>query len=127
MATVVLAGTLDTKGLEYAFVRDQLHEHGVDVVLIDVGVLGEPLVVPDIGREIVAAAGGADLSDLVAAADRGRAIDVMAAGLGTVVRQLHAAGRLDTLLGLGGGGAALLTVAMRELPIAAPKLLVSTI
>ena len=43
MATVVLAGTLDTKGLEYAFVRDQLHEHGVDVVLIDVGVLGEPL------------------------------------------------------------------------------------
>ena len=128
MATVVLAGTLDTKGLEYAFVRDQLHEHGVDVVLIDVGVLGEPLVVPDIGREIVAAAGGADLSDLVAAADRGRAIDVMAAGLGTVVRELHAAGRLEHLLGLGGGGgAALLTVAMRELPIAAPKLLVSTI
>ena len=49
MATVVLAGTLDTKGIEYAYVRDRLRERGVDVILIDVGVLGEPLVAPDIG------------------------------------------------------------------------------
>src|SRR5919106_553578 len=84
MATVVLAGTLDTKGIEYAYVRDRLRERGVNVILIDVGVLGEPLVPPDIGRAVVAAAGGADLSDLVAAADRGRAIEAMASGLGAV-------------------------------------------
>ena len=46
MATVVLAGTLDTKGHEYAYVRDRLREDGVDVLLVDVGILGEPLVPP---------------------------------------------------------------------------------
>jgi uncharacterized protein (UPF0261 family) len=128
MATVVLAGTLDTKGIEYAYVRDRLRERGVDVMLIDVGVLGEPLVAPDIGRDVVAAAGGANLSDLVAAADRGRAIEAMASGLGAVVRRLHEEGKLDALLGLGGGGgSALITAAMRELPIGVPKLLVSTV
>ena len=127
MTTVVLAGTLDTKGNEYAYVQDRLREHGVDVILVDVGVLGEPLVTPDIGREVVVAAGGAELAELVAARDRGRAIEAMAAGLGAVVRELHEAGKLDALLGLGGGGgSALLAAAMRELPIMVPKLLVST-
>jgi uncharacterized protein (UPF0261 family) len=128
MATVVLAGTLDTKGIEYAFVRDRLREQGVDVILIDVGVLGGPLADPDIPREEVARAAGADLAGLVAARDRGQAVEVMAGGLGVMVRRLHAEGKLDAMLGLGGsGGSALLTAAMRELPIGAPKLVVSTV
>jgi uncharacterized protein (UPF0261 family) len=75
----------------------------------------------------VAQAGGVSLADLIAANDRGTAIAAMAAGLGAVVRRLHAEGRLDAILGLGGGGgSALLSAAMRELPIETPKLLVST-
>ncbi len=31
MATVVLLGTLDTKGIEYDFLRDRLREAGVEV------------------------------------------------------------------------------------------------
>ena len=54
MATVVLVGTLDTKGDEYAYLRDRLREHGVDVMLVDAGVVGEPLVEPDVTREEVA-------------------------------------------------------------------------
>lgn len=128
MATVVLAGTLDTKGHEYAYVRDTLRELEVDVVLVDAGVLGAPLTEPDIPREAVAAAGGARLAELVAAADRGSAIEVMARGLSEVVRQLHEEGRLDAILGLGGsGGSSLIAAAMRELPIGVPKLLVSTV
>ena len=73
MATVVLVGTLDTKGVEYGFLRDRLREAGVDVVLVDAGVLGEPLVEPDVGREEVARAGGADHAELVRAGDRGAA------------------------------------------------------
>ena len=128
MATVVLAGTLDTKGIEYAFVRDRLRERGVDVILVDAGVLGDPLVAPDITRDEVARAGGAILSDLVATADRGAAIASMARGLGAVVSQLYRDGKLDAILGLGGGGgSALIAAAMRELPIGVPKLLVSTV
>jgi uncharacterized protein (UPF0261 family) len=128
MATVVLAGTLDTKGHEYAYVRDRLRERGVDVILVDAGVLGAPLVEPDLTREAVASAAGVELADLVGAADRGRAIEAMARGLGVVVRQLHEAGNLDAILGLGGsGGSSLIAAAMRELPIGVPKLLVSTV
>ena len=128
MATVVLAGTLDTKGHEYAFVRDRLRERGVDVILVDAGILGVPLTEPDIPREAVARAGGVKLADLAAAGDRGSAVAAMAAGLGAIVCQLHLAGKLDAILGLGGsGGSSLLAAAMRELPIGVPKLLVSTV
>lgn len=128
MATLVLAGTLDTKGHEYAYVRDRLRERGADVILVDAGVLGSPLVEPDVTREAVANAAGVELADLVSAADRGRAIEAMARGLGVVVRQLHQEGKLDAILGLGGsGGSSLIAAAMRELPIGVPKLLVSTV
>ena len=41
--TVLLVGTLDTKGKEYAYLRDRIRERGVDVLLVDAGILGEPL------------------------------------------------------------------------------------
>jgi uncharacterized protein (UPF0261 family) len=128
VATVVLAGTLDTKGIEYAYVRDRLRERGVGVILIDTGILGEPLTAPDVARDEVARAGGVSLADLVAAGDRGAAIEAMAGGLGAVVRRLYAEGKLDAILGLGGsGGSSLIAAAMHELPIGVPKLLVSTV
>jgi uncharacterized protein (UPF0261 family) len=128
MATVVLAGTLDTKGQEYAYVRDRLRERGVEVIVVDAGILGKPLLVPDIARDVVARAAGVDLGDLITAGDRGRAIAAMADGLRIVVRQLYEQGRLDAILGLGGsGGSSLLAAAMRGLPIGVPKLLVSTV
>ena len=72
MPTVVLVGTLDTKGQEYAYLADRIREHGVDVVLVDAGIVGEPLTTPDVTREEVAAAAGAEVQDLAAAGDRGR-------------------------------------------------------
>ena len=73
MTTVVLVGTLDTKGVEYGFLRDRLREAGVDVVIVDAGVLGEPAIEADVPREEVARAGGGDHAALVEAADRGAA------------------------------------------------------
>ena len=127
MATVVLAGTLDTKGEEVAFVRDRVRALGPEVVVVDVGILGPPLATPDVDRETVARAAGTTVAALVAEGDRGRAIDAMARGLTAVARDLRAAGRLDAMAGLGGGGGTqLIATAMRELPVGVPKLLVST-
>ena len=50
MATVVLLGTLDTKGDEYAYLRSLLSGHGVETILIDAGVLGEPRAAADMTR-----------------------------------------------------------------------------
>jgi uncharacterized protein (UPF0261 family) len=121
--TVVLLGTLDTKGAEYAFLRDRLLEHGVNVLLVDAGV-NEPSVAPDIGREELAP----NVAKLAAAGDRGAAVTAMAKGAERVVAQLHRDGRLDGILALGGsGGSSIATQAMRALPVGVPKLMVSTV
>jgi uncharacterized protein (UPF0261 family) len=127
MATVVLLGTLDTKGDEYDFLRRKVREEGVDVLLVDTGVLGVPLAEPDISRQEVAAAAGANAEDLVGSGDRGAAVEAMARGAAEIVKELHSQGRLDAVLALGGsGGTAIATHAMRELPVGVPKLMVST-
>jgi uncharacterized protein (UPF0261 family) len=127
MATVVLVGTLDTKGAENEFVRDRLQAAGVDVLVVDTGVLEPPGLRPDVTRQEVAAAAGADFDALVAARDRGAAITAMAEGAEVVVRRLHEEGRLDGALALGGtGGTSIATRAFRALPLGVPKLVVST-
>ncbi|MEJ7873173.1 MAG: Tm-1-like ATP-binding domain-containing protein [Rubrobacteraceae bacterium] len=128
MTVVVLVGTLDTKGVEYGFLRDRLRENGVETLLVDAGILGDPRVEPDVTREEVARAAGTDIEGLARAGDRGVAVAAMARGAGEVVKRLHAEGRLDGVVGLGGsGGSSLVTRAMRELPVGVPKLMVSTV
>lgn len=127
MATVVLLGTLDTKGEEYDFLRRRVRKEGVDALLVDTGVLGVPLAEPDISRKEVAEAAGADAQELAKSGDRGAAVEAMARGAAEIVKELHAQGRLDAVLALGGsGGTAIATHAMRELPVGVPKLMVST-
>ena len=128
MATIALVGTLDTKGREYAFLRERLRESGVDVLVIDAGI-NEPVgLEPDVSREEVARAAGADAAALAAAGDRGAAVTAMAAGAEAIVRELYAARRFDGILALGGsGGSSIAAPAMRALPVGVPKLLVSTV
>ena len=127
-ATVVLVGTLDSKGHEYAFLRDRIREAGAQVVLVDAGVLGEPLTTPDVTREEVARAAGADHATLAEAGDRGAAMEVMGRGAGVVLAKLHAEGRLQGAAAVGGsGGSSVAAAAMRDLPVGVPKLIVSTV
>jgi uncharacterized protein (UPF0261 family) len=126
--TVVLLGTLDTKGVEYAFLRERLRERGVDVLVVDAGIHEPVGLEPDISRQEVAQAAGADVDALAAAGDRGAAVTAMAAGAEQVVLRLHTEGRLEGILALGGsGGSSLATRAMRALPVGVPKLMVSTV
>ncbi|KQQ53061.1 Tm-1-like ATP-binding domain-containing protein [Plantibacter sp. Leaf314] len=126
---VALVGTLDTKGVEYAWIAERLGELGADVVVVDAGTRephGYPAAVDHPNRE-VAAAGGTDLKTLLAAEDRGAAVSAMGEGAAAVVGRLHASGRIDAVLALGGsGGSAIAARVFRDLPIGTPKLLVST-
>lgn len=128
MPKIVLLGTLDTKGNEYEFVRNRLKANNVEVILVDAGIMGQPLVAPDITREEVAEAAGADVKVVAAAGDRGAAVETMAKGATVVVQRLFEAGSLDGILSVGGSGnAALATQAMRALPVGIPKLMVTTV
>ena len=125
---VVLVGTLDTKGHELEYMRDRVREAGAEVVLVDVGVLGEPQVTADVSRDEVAEAAGADHGALVAEADRGHAVEVMGRGAGAVLGRLFEEGRLQGAAAVGGSGnSSIAAAAIRDLPVGVPKLIVSTL
>lgn len=128
MATVVLIGTLDTKGVEFSFIRRQLKRAGVDVIVVDAGILGAPQLKPDVVREQVARAAGADIAALAASGDRGAAVMAMSRGAAVVAQQLFAEKKLDGVMGMGGSGnSSIAAAAMQALPIGVPKLIVSTL
>jgi uncharacterized protein (UPF0261 family) len=125
--TVLLIGTLDTKGAEYAYLRERLRLHGVEVILADAGV-NEPVGAdPDLSRGEVGAEAGADPAALAAAGDRGAAVTAMASAAEALARRLWDEGRIAGVLAAGGSGnTAIATRAMQALPVGAPKLMVST-
>ncbi|MEY3176141.1 MAG: hypothetical protein RLZZ436_4055 [Planctomycetota bacterium] len=127
MAVIAVAGTLDTKGPDHAFVADCIRSHGFEPLLIDWGTQHPPTVTPQISRAEVAAAGGIDLATLSARGDRGECVAAMAAAAPALLSKLHTTGRISGVISLGGSsGTAIAAAAMRVLPIGFPKLIVST-
>jgi uncharacterized protein (UPF0261 family) len=129
MPTIAILGTLDSKGIEHAFVADYIRARGFDTLLINAGSLAAPAVTPDITAETVAAAAGdSDWQAILARQDRGECVSLMARGAAKIVSELATAGRIQGIISLGGGGgSAICTAAMRELPIGFPKIMVSTL
>jgi uncharacterized protein (UPF0261 family) len=100
---VYLLATLDTKGVEAAFVSDRLLELGAEVTVVDCGCGGLP-------------------------GDRGEAVNRAAAQAAETVAEAFAAGKLEGVLAIGGSaGTTIGTAAMRALPLGVPKLMVSTL
>ena len=126
--TVVIAGALDTKGAEFALVKELIEAQGCRTIVIDFGILGEPGFQPDIRHHEVALAGGGDLEQLRRTRQRQEAIDTMGSGLAVIVRRLFDEGKLHGMLGMGGsGGTSIATAGMRALPVGVPKVMVSTL
>jgi uncharacterized protein (UPF0261 family) len=128
MKKICMIGAFDTKGAEYAYLRQCILARGQEVLTVNTGVLGSTdLFAVDVEAGEVAAAGGASLEQLRADKDRGRAMKVMCAGAPVIVESLHEAGKIDGIIGMGGtGGTTVVTAAMRALPIGIPKVCVST-
>lgn len=124
---VYVFATLDTKGREAAFVRDELRSLDVEAVLVDTGGLGAPQVAADIPRERVFEAAGISLAT-AAASDRGQAVASAARGAAKLMELWQSQGRVQGVLGLGGSaGTTIATAAMRVLPLGVPKVMVSTL
>lgn len=127
MVTVLLIGTLDTKGPETAYLRDQVQELACDTLVLDSGILGEAEgIVADLSRQEVARAAGSDIDVLRNAGTRGKAIEEMLKGVRKLSLDLYKAGKIHGVVSLGGAeGAVLAAAAMKVLPIGFPKLIVS--
>ncbi len=126
--TVCIVGTMDTKGVEFSFVKSQIESAGVSTCVVDTGILGEPRLTPDVSAGEVARAGGSSLQALQAEADRGNSVAVMAEGAATLVAEKYADGEIDGIISLGGSaGTTIGTTAMQAVPVGVPKIMVSTL
>jgi len=125
---IAMIGAFDTKGAEYAFLRERIQAGGGEVLAINTGVLGTTDLFPvDVEADEVARAGGGDLPALREKQDRGEAMKVMTAGAAAVAKRLHDEGTFDGIIGMGGtGGTTIVAAAMRALPVGVPKVCVST-
>ena len=127
MKTVAIAGTFDTKGIEYTYVKELIEGLGLNTFTIHAGVF-EPTFKPDVSNEEVAKAAGADIHEIAAKKDRALATEILSKGMQELVPQLYRQGKFDGIVSFGGtGGTSLVTPAMRALPIGVPKLMVSTV
>ena len=126
--TIAIPGTFDTKGEEFAYLRDRIESSGLATLMIDCGVLDAAPFTPDIPRSKVAAAGGRTLDELLAERDRGASVAAMTAGCAVTVRRLFDDARIHGVISLGGSaGTTIATAAMRSLPAGFPKVMVSTL
>lgn len=126
--TIMVIGTLDTKGEEVEYLRTRIESRGHQTIVVDVGILGEPLTRADIKREEIAEAGGAAIDELINHGDRRRAVQVMLRGASEIARDLYERGRLAGAVALGGGtGTHIGTGVLRTLPLGVPKLMISTV
>ena len=123
VAPVIVAGTLDTKGDELRFIRDQIAAAGVRVLLVDLSTSGKPSPA-DVPPHHVATyfRGG---PNAVFTGDRGAAITAMAGAFEAWIRRQEPVGGI---ISAGGSGASsLVAPAMRALPIGVPKILISSV
>jgi uncharacterized protein (UPF0261 family) len=121
---VYVIGTCDTKERELAYAKGLIEAAGVPAVLVDVGTKGASRAADVQAAEV--ARHHPDGADAVLGKDdRGAAVGAMAVAL---TRFMESRDDVAAVLGLGGSGnTALVTAAMRALPIGTPKLMVSTV
>jgi uncharacterized protein (UPF0261 family)/ABC-type branched-subunit amino acid transport system ATPase component len=123
VAPVIVAGTLDTKGNELRYIRDQIAGAGVRVLLVDLSTSGGPSPA-DVPPHHVAAyyRGG---PNAVFTGERGAAITAMAEAFEAWIKRHEPVGGL--ISAGGSGGSSLVAPAMRALPIGVPKVLISSV
>lgn len=127
MKTVAIAGTFDSKGAEFSYVKSVIESLGLKTFTIHSGVF-EPMFKPDVSNVEVAAAAGVDIREIAARKDRAAGTEALAQGMGKIVPRLYAESKFDAMLSFGGtGGTSIVTAGMRALPIGVPKLMVSTV
>ena len=131
--TVMIIGTLDTKGAEIAYLRDRIRALGLETIVVDDGILGEPLGIAlepgrDVTREEAARFGGTTIEALRAAGSRGKAVAGMRQALRALTLEYYSQGKIDAVVSMGGAeGAVMGAAAMMQLPVGVPKVLVSPI
>lgn len=127
MKTVAIAGTFDTKGHEYLYIKETFEHMGFKTFTIHTGVF-EPKFVPDVSNAEVANVMDISIDEIRNKKDRAFATEILSKAMEKLIPKLFEEGKFDGIISFGGtGGTSLVTPAMRALPIGVPKIMVSTV
>jgi uncharacterized protein (UPF0261 family) len=124
MKKAFVVGTFDTKGEELAYVAERIRDAGAEPLTVDVS--SKPSsAAADVSNTEVAKHHRSQPEFLGKTDDRGKAVTLMSEALGEF---LLSRDDLGGVVGVGGSGnTALVTAAMRRLPVGVPKIMVSTV
>ncbi|HPW37359.1 MAG: Tm-1-like ATP-binding domain-containing protein [Syntrophorhabdus sp.] len=125
--TIVILGTLDTKGEQLQLLKDKILARGHRAILMDMGMGSEPRVKPDITAREIAGLMGHDTEEFRASRDRFAKAEVMVAGAQMMIADLLARDEVDGAVALGGASMALIGArVMSRLPFGIPKLIATS-
>ena len=127
--TILVIGTFDTKSDELIYLADRIVAQGGRALTMDVSVLGGPIRPTDICKHQVARGCRIDASTAaMASGDENTAMQIMAEGAATLTARLHAEGKIDGMIAMGGTmGTDLALDCARALPLGVPKYVISTV
>lgn len=126
--TILIIGTYDTKSDELRYLQSCIERQGGDALSMDVSVLGDPAAPVDITKHQVAEAAGSSIERVATSGDENSAMQIMAAGAATLTARLHADGKIDGMIAMGGTmGTDLALDCARALPLGVPKYIISTV
>ncbi len=126
---IVMLGCFDTKSEDFGYLYQCLKDQEVEIITIDTGIFeSETDFRIDFDSEKVAAASGANLTDLRNSGDRSTSLEQMGRGGGIILSNLLSQGKVKGVIGMGGGGGTFVALlAMQSLPLEIPKLCLSTV
>lgn len=127
LMTIIVIGTMDTKGPELAYLAEQVNLAGCKALLMDVGANKPSQITADIPVEEVVSIINTDIAS-IRAMPRGEAVAKIGDAAAICLKRLVEADKAHGVIGLGGsGGTAVCCTAMRALPYGIPKFMVSTL
>jgi uncharacterized protein (UPF0261 family) len=125
--TIVILVMAEEKWQEADFLRQEIEARGYGVVMLDMGLIGEPQGRCDITRGEIIRASGRSPEEVALISDRGKRMPMMVDGAKEKMRELYSSGKLDGIISIGGTtGTQMGTSIMRSLPFGVPKYAVSS-
>ncbi len=124
---IVILVMAEEKWQEADFLRKEIEDRGYRVVMLDMGLIGEPQGPCDISRGEVMLASGRSPEEVALISDRGKRMPMMIDGAVQMVKQLYSEGTVDGIISIGGTtGTQMGTRIMMSLPFGVPKFAVSS-
>lgn len=121
---ILILGTMDTKGEQLQYLKEQIFARGHEAVLMDLSMGGRSTYPADIAASEISRLGGRPLEELMASKDRYFVTDTMSRGAQQKALSLVSDGHLDGIVALGGATMALMgSKVMSRLPFGIPKVI----